>query len=197
MHPPPPQRHTIRSYTDMWPRVYLSTVDALFHACRKRVVSSAFTHTVKRLPSPSLIHCVTGITPNAQGEAVVTIGGGADVEGGSSSAATVGTGVVIVLSAERSTDTDPYDYLHAFTHVVLFMLDDRIVFLWYSSLRATRSPSVLPPASRYPPHFTRLTLTASITPPPRICPHMPITRSQQLRAHSQYPPIATSPHSSP
>ena len=38
---------------------------------------------------------------------MVTIGGGADVEGGSSSATTVGTGVVIVLSAERSTDTDP------------------------------------------------------------------------------------------
>ena len=50
LHPPPPQRHTIRSYTDMWPRVYLSTIDALFHACRKRVVSSASTHTVKRLP---------------------------------------------------------------------------------------------------------------------------------------------------
>ena len=116
---------------------------------------------------------------------MVTIGGGADVEGGSSSATTVGTGVVIVLSAERSTDTDPYDYcISARACTRVFVFDDRIVLLWYSLLRATCSPLDLPLASRYPPHFTRLTLPALITPPPRICPHMPITRSRQLRAHS-------------
>ena len=89
---------------------------------------------------------------------MVTIGGGADVEGGSSSATTVGTGVVIVLSAERSTDTDPYDYcISAHTcscSTIVSPFSGTLCFVPHALRGTCRSP-----------HITRLTLHDSLYPP--------------------------------